>query len=98
MMSQPDSTAVGRRRAAGEMSPMSSEGLDLASFRTNGLRSLRSSMTIDAAFFATVDPTTLLFTSALAEEPLASVTAFLDNEYRRDDVTSLRTWLRPQTR
>jgi DNA-binding CsgD family transcriptional regulator len=66
---------------------MSAEGLDLASFRTNGLRSLRSSMTIDAAFFATVDPTTLLFTSALAEEPLASVTAqFLDNEYGRDDV------------
>ncbi len=66
---------------------MSSEGLDLASFRTNSLRSLRTSMTIDAAFFATVDPTTLLFTSALAEEPLASVTAqFLDNEYGRDDV------------
>ena len=70
-----------------EISRMSAEGLDLASFRTNGLRSLRSSVSIDAAFFATVDPTTLLFTSALAEEPLASVTAqFLDNEYGRDDV------------
>ncbi len=70
-----------------EISRMSAEGLDLASFRTNGLQSLRSSVSIDAAFFATVDPTTLLFTSALAEEPLASVTAqFLDNEYGRDDV------------
>ncbi len=66
---------------------MGAEGLDLASFRSNALRSLRSSVSIDAAFFATVDPTTLLFTSALAEEPLASVTAqFLDNEYGRDDV------------
>ena len=86
-MSQPDSSAAGRRRTSAEIGRMSAEGLDLASFRTNGLRSLRSSMTIDAAFFATVDPTTLLFTSALAEEPLASVTAqFLDNEYGRDDV------------
>jgi DNA-binding CsgD family transcriptional regulator len=66
---------------------MSAEGLDLATFRTSSLRSLRSSLSIDAAFFATVDPTTLLFTSALAEEPLASATAqFLDNEYGRDDV------------
>lgn len=66
---------------------MSAEGLDLVSFRADGLRSLRSAISIDAAFFATVDPTTLLFTSALAEEPLASVTAqFLDNEYGRDDV------------
>jgi DNA-binding CsgD family transcriptional regulator len=86
-MSQPNSIAVRRRRTAAAIGRMSTEGLDLASFRTNGLRSLRSSMTIDAAFFATVDPTTLLFTSALAEEPLASVTAqFLDNEYGRDDV------------
>ncbi len=66
---------------------MSTEGLDLVSFRTESLRSLRSAMSVDAAFFATVDPTTLLFTSALAEEPLASVTAqFLENEYGRDDV------------
>jgi len=44
-------------------------------------------VTNDAAFFASVDPTTLLFTSALAEAPLAAVTGqFLDNEYGRDDV------------
>ena len=86
-MSQPDSSAVGRRRTAAEIGRMGAEGLDLASIRTNGLRSLRASMSIDAAFFATVDPTTLLFTSALAEEPLASVTVqFLDNEYSRNDV------------
>ena len=86
-MSSSDSSGSARRRAAGEISRMSAEGLDLALFRTESLRSLRSSVSIEAAFFATVDPTTLLFTSALAEEPLAAVTAqFLDNEYSRDDV------------
>ena len=65
---------------------MSSEGLDLGSFRAAGLQTLRSSVSVDAAFLASVDPTTLLFTSALAEEPLAAVTAqFLDNEFGRDD-------------
>jgi len=86
-MSRSDSNALGWRRSVAEIGRMSAEGMDLALFRTKSLRSLRSSMSIDAAFFATVDPTTLLFTSALAEEPLASVTAqFLDNEYGRDDV------------
>src|SRR5664280_199632 len=86
-MSPSNSSTPGRLRVADEIGRMSAEGLDLASFRTKSLRSLRSSVSIDAAFFATVDPTTLLFTSALAEDPLASVTAqFLDNEYGRDDV------------
>ncbi len=44
-------------------------------------------MPVDAAFFATVDPATLMFTSAMAEEPLGSVTPmFLDNEFGQDDV------------
>ncbi len=44
-------------------------------------------MSIDAAFFASVDPATMLFTSALAEAPLAEVTPqFLDNEFGREDV------------
>jgi DNA-binding CsgD family transcriptional regulator len=77
----------GRDRVAAEIQRMSAVGLDLASFRADALRSLRSSVSIDAAFFASVDPTTLLFTSAMAEAPLADVTAqFLDNEYGRDDV------------
>ncbi len=44
-------------------------------------------MPVDAAFFATVDPMTLLFTSALADEPLGAATpVFLDNEFGREDV------------
>jgi len=44
-------------------------------------------MSVDAAFFATVDPETLLFTSAVADEPLRAATPlFLGNEFGRDDV------------
>jgi DNA-binding CsgD family transcriptional regulator len=86
-MTASKSSASGRRRAGGEIERISADGLDLGSFRTQALRILRSTVSTDAAFFASVDPTTLLFTSALAEEPLAAVTAqFLDNEYGRADV------------
>jgi DNA-binding CsgD family transcriptional regulator len=62
-------------------------GLDAASLRDEVLRRLRRIMTVDAAFFGTVDPQTLLWTSALAEGPLGTATPlFLDNEYGRTDV------------
>ena len=42
---------------------------------------------VDAAFLATVDPVTLLFTSVSTEAPLDAATPlFLANEYGRDDV------------
>jgi DNA-binding CsgD family transcriptional regulator/GAF domain-containing protein len=62
-------------------------GLDMAAVREVALSSLRRLMPIDAAFFATADPDTLLFTGAYAEEPLAAAQAlFLDNEFNRGDV------------
>jgi len=62
-------------------------GLDAASLRDEVLRRLGRIMTVDAAFFATVDPQTLLFTSATADDPLRAATPlFLDNEYGRADV------------
>jgi DNA-binding CsgD family transcriptional regulator len=62
-------------------------GLDLPALRTGVLRSLRHLMPVDAGFFATADPETLLFTSAYSEEPLAAAaTLFLDNEFRGADV------------
>ncbi|MDQ6797681.1 MAG: LuxR C-terminal-related transcriptional regulator [Actinomycetota bacterium] len=62
-------------------------GIDAVSLRLEVLRRLRSLMTIDAAFFATVDPATMLFTSAVSEEPLiAAAPLFLDNELGRTDV------------
>jgi DNA-binding CsgD family transcriptional regulator len=62
-------------------------GLDAASLRDEVLRRLRRIMTVDAAFFGTVDPQTLLFTSAAADDPLRAATPlFLDNEFGRADV------------
>jgi DNA-binding CsgD family transcriptional regulator len=74
-------------RRVAEVRRLSHEGFELPEFRAEALRRLRSLMSIDAAFFATVDPATLLFTSAAAEEPLAQATPlFLDNEFGRHDV------------
>ena len=62
-------------------------GLDAAALRGEVLRRLRRIMPVDAAFFATVDPMTVLFTSAVAEDPLAEARPlFMDNEFGRDDV------------
>ena len=62
-------------------------GLDAAALREEVLRRLRRMLPVDAAFFATVDPMTLLFTSAAADEPLGAATPlFLDNEFGREDV------------
>ncbi|HEY1320437.1 MAG TPA: LuxR C-terminal-related transcriptional regulator [Streptosporangiaceae bacterium] len=62
-------------------------GLDAAQLRQDVLRRLRRIVPVDAAFFATVDPVTLLFTGAVAEDPLAAATPlFMDNEYGRADV------------
>jgi DNA-binding CsgD family transcriptional regulator len=75
------------RRGAARIERLSGQGLDLSGFRAEVLHELRSVMSIDAAFFATVDPVTLLFTSAFAEEPLATATEqFLHNEFGQDDV------------
>ena len=55
-------------------------GLDAAGLRAEVLRRLRRMLPVDAAFFATVDPMTLLFTSAAADEPLgAAQPLFLEN-------------------
>jgi DNA-binding CsgD family transcriptional regulator len=62
-------------------------GLDVPGLQVQLLRSVRRLMPVDAAFFATADPETLLFTGAYAEDPLAAATPlFLDNEFASDDV------------
>ena len=74
-------------RAEHELVRLCHSGLELPALRTGVLRSLRRLMPVDAAFFATADPETLLFTSAYSEEPLAAATPlFLDNEFRDADV------------
>lgn len=62
-------------------------GLDAFQFRAEVLRRLRGILSVDAAFFATVDPVTMLFTSAVADQPLLQVAPlFLDNEFGHEDV------------
>jgi DNA-binding CsgD family transcriptional regulator len=74
---------------------LATAGLDSAAFQTEALRRLRSLISIDAAFFATVDPETLLFTSASSEEPLAEAASrFLDNEFGHDDVNKFASLAR----
>jgi DNA-binding CsgD family transcriptional regulator len=71
----------------GELKRLAMSGLEVAAFRVEALRRLRSMLTIDAAFFAAVDPETLLFTSVSSEDPLVEAASlFLENEYGRNDV------------
>ena len=74
-------------RAERELVRVCHSGLDADGVRREVLRGLRRLMPIDAAFLATADPETLLFTGAWPEEPLDTATrVFLDNEFGRDDV------------
>ncbi len=64
-------------------------GLEVDELQRQVLASLRTAMSIDAAFFATADPETLLFTGALSEEPLAAMAPrFMDNELGGQDVNT----------
>lgn len=76
-----------QNQQSADLAALSTRGLDSNAFRAETLRCLRAQVSIDAAFFATVDPATILFTSALAEEPLRAATPlFLENEFGQDDV------------
>lgn len=62
-------------------------GLAGAELGAEVVRRLPGIIPVAATFFATVDPITLLFTSAAAQDPLGAVTPlFLDNEFGRVDV------------
>ncbi len=74
-------------RAEAELIRQCMRGLDLAGVRREVLRALRRVIPVDAAFFATADPETLLFTGAHSEEPLAEATTlFMANEFGGADV------------
>jgi len=63
--------------------------LDVTELQRQVLAALRRVMTVDAAFFATADPETLLFTGAHSEDPLIAMTPlFLDNELSGHDVNT----------
>ena len=61
-------------------------GLDSRTFRAETVRCLRKAIPVDVSFFATADPATLLFTSAVVDDILARATAqFIENEFLKDD-------------
>ncbi len=88
MAEQPQAGRAGRaERAEQAVVRACHRGLDAVSLREAVLTSLRTVMPVDAAFVATADPETLLFTGAYAETPLDTATAtFLDNEFGARDV------------
>jgi DNA-binding CsgD family transcriptional regulator/GAF domain-containing protein len=74
-------------RRVADLIRRSHAALDTETLQHEVLRRLRTVMTVDAAFFATVDPATLLFTSAVSESPLREATPeFLANEFGTADV------------
>src|ERR687898_1533973 len=82
-----DQSAVARRTEQ-TIIRLCQAGLDSQILQVEVLRRLRRIIPIDAAFCATVDPATLLFTGSISEEIPESVTpAFLSNEFLQDDVT-----------
>ena len=67
-------------------------GLGGPAFQAEVVRSIHALLPVDAVFFATADPATLLFTGAAAEDPLAAATAqFLDNEFGHHDVNKFQS-------
>ncbi len=73
-------------RTRQEIIRLSHAGLDSKTFRVEAVKQLRKAIPVDVSFFATADPATLLFTSAVVDDVLARATGeFLENEFLRDD-------------
>jgi DNA-binding CsgD family transcriptional regulator len=73
-------------RVRQEIIRLSHAGLDSRTFRAEAVRHLQKAIPVDVSFFATSDPATLLFTSAVVDDVLARVTGeFLENEFLRND-------------
>jgi DNA-binding CsgD family transcriptional regulator len=74
-------------RAEREVLRLCQAGLDARTFAVEALRRLRAAIPVDAFFWATADPATLLFTGSVVEEIPERVTPlFLNNEFLQDDV------------
>ena len=78
-------------RTLHDLERLSRKGLDSRSFRHAALRQIQRVVPVDAAWFATADPTTLLFTSAVVDDVLRSeASLFVRNEFLDDDVNQFR--------
>src|SRR3954454_20038257 len=80
-------TRDGAQQAERALVRACTSGLEAAPLQGQVLRALRRLLPVEAAFFATADPETLLFPGAVVEEPLGRVTEqFLANEFGGGDV------------
>jgi len=80
-----------RERVRSDIVGLCYRGTDSITLRREALASLRKVVSVDGAFFATVDPSTLLYTSAFREGMPADVTPrFLHNEFAEEDVNKIR--------
>jgi DNA-binding CsgD family transcriptional regulator len=70
-------------------------GLDSQTLMVESIKRLRTVMPIDASFFATVDPATLLFTGSVVDDILLPATPqFFVNEFLQHDVNAFRSLAR----
>lgn len=69
-----------------EVTDVCHRGLEMREFKARVLRALAPAVPTDAVFFATIDPDTLLFTSAISDPPIVAASdLFLRNELFEDD-------------
>jgi DNA-binding CsgD family transcriptional regulator len=82
-------------RVRQEIIRLSHAGLDSRTFRVEAVKQLRKAIPVDVSFFATADPATLLFTSAVVDDVLARASGeFLENEFLRDDAVKFTSLVR----
>jgi DNA-binding CsgD family transcriptional regulator len=78
-----------------EIARLSRAGIDSWTFRTRVIQLLKRALPHDAVWFATADPTTLLFTGSFVEEiPERLTPAFVTNEFLENDVNKWVTLVR----
>ena len=79
-------------RVRSDIIRLSGLGLDSRSLRSKVMDRIGRVMSVDAVFFATCDPSTMLFTDVVADDLLVRLTPFfLQNEFAQNDVNQFRT-------
>ncbi len=79
------------QRVRREIIRLCQAGSDARTLHRGVIGALRKVMPIDACYFATADPATLLFTGAVVDEVLAPATPqFLRNEFLQEDANKFR--------
>jgi DNA-binding CsgD family transcriptional regulator len=82
-MLSPNAVAIARQ----DVARLCHSGLDSVRLRTEAMRRMRRVLPVDSFWFATADPATLLFTSALVEQiPEQATPLFVQNEFLENDV------------